>query len=592
MYLILLKNLSYYIYPLRTLLDRSLVRFFFFGLTSSTNPIPSQPHNYRPYSLKRDLLKEVEKLQAEELTKIKFTPARVTELDGFLYNAYVIQCPKPIDYHSRRDLIRIFNVIAKEIYGNNDSSPVVEGYGSFVMDMFNQKSDLDMSVNFNHSIEVPRMKMIETLRKFSKKLFKLQRSGHVTGVQTILSAKVPIIKVTDRGTGIECDLSVDNRDGIAKSHIIHAVTAIDERFRMLSFLMKSWAQEHNINSSKDRTLNSLSIVSLVAFHLQTCNPPILPPFAALLKEGADIAYVTNVVQTFSNYGKKNQDSLAKLFITLFVKLALVENYWQKGFCASLYEGSWILKSWGRRSYSISIEDFTDRSENVARAVGTEEQKMIYTCIHNSLNQIKAFLNGQMPGIKLMGLLFGKHTVSTLGIGSTSNMHNLPIMQNPPPLPPPKRRRLGERFEESQAQQPSERNNFVQGLQGTGPQGVGGGVQRETLFKSLASFVPSYKPPTSIPSANHSYSPRMVPSPYAINPVAFGGSYNPSIQSHFVPSQSSLSSIGTSHQQAVAPTHQQAVAPNIFIGDQVHSQLAHVNRNQYRRDHTFYNHRNH
>ncbi|KAF1893412.1 hypothetical protein Lal_00001883 [Lupinus albus] len=318
MYLILLKNLSYYIYPLRTLLDRSLVRFFFFGLTSSTNPIPSQPHNYRPYSLKvthifnslylnallgfepimdlasdvkvtysvvamPDLLKEVEKLQAEELTKIKFTPARVTELDGFLYNAYVIQCPKPIDYHSRRDLIRIFNVIAKEIYGNNDSSPVVEGYGSFVMDMFNQKSDLDMSVNFNHSIEVPRMKMIETLRKFSKKLFKLQRSGHVTGVQTILSAKVPIIKVTDRGTGIECDLSVDNRDGIAKSHIIHAVTAIDERFRMLSFLMKSWAQEHNINSSKDRTLNSLSIVSLVAFHLQTCNPPILPPFAALLK---------------------------------------------------------------------------------------------------------------------------------------------------------------------------------------------------------------------------------------------------------------------------------------------------------------------
>ncbi|OIV98115.1 hypothetical protein TanjilG_25980 [Lupinus angustifolius] len=533
-----------------------------------------------------DLLKEVEKFQAEELAKIKFTPACVTELDGLLCNAYVIQCPKPIDYHNRRDLIRIFNVIAKEIYGNNDSSPVVEGYGSFVMDMFNQKSDLDMSVNFNHSIEVPRMKMIETLRKFSKKLFKLQRSGHVTGVQSILSAKVPIVKVTDRGTGIECDLSVDNRDGIAKSHIIHAVTAIDERFRMLSFLMKSWAQEHNINSSKDRTLNSLSIVSLVAFHLQTCNPPILPPFAALLKEGADLAYVTNFVQTYSNYGNKNQDSLAKLFITLFVKLALVENYWQKGFCASLYEGSWILKSWGRRSYSISIEDFTDRSENVARAVGTEEQKTIYTCIHNSLNQIKAFLNGQMQGIKLMSLLFGKHTVSTLGIGSAGNtnenMHNLPIMQNPP-LPPPKRRRLGERFEESQAQQPSERNNFVQGLQGTGPQGVGG-VQRETLFNTLASFAPSYMPPTSIPSTNHSYGPRTVPSPYAINPVAFGGSYNPSIQSHFVPSRSSLGSIGTSRQQAVAP--------NIFLADQVHSQLAHVNHNQYRGDPTFYNHRNH
>lgn len=32
--------------------------------------------------------------------------------------------------------------------------------------------------------------------------------------------------------------------------------------------MKSWAKANGINSSKDRTLNSLSIISLVAFHLQ------------------------------------------------------------------------------------------------------------------------------------------------------------------------------------------------------------------------------------------------------------------------------------------------------------------------------------
>lgn len=32
--------------------------------------------------------------------------------------------------------------------------------------------------------------------------------------------------------------------------------------------MKSWAKTHNINSSKDQTLNSLSIILFVAFHLQ------------------------------------------------------------------------------------------------------------------------------------------------------------------------------------------------------------------------------------------------------------------------------------------------------------------------------------
>lgn len=52
-----------------------------------------------------------------------------------------------------------------------------------------------------------------------------------------MSARVPIVKVTDSGTGIECDLSVENRDGIWKSHIIHAVSLIDERFQKLSFLV-------------------------------------------------------------------------------------------------------------------------------------------------------------------------------------------------------------------------------------------------------------------------------------------------------------------------------------------------------------------
>ena len=32
--------------------------------------------------------------------------------------------------------------------------------------------------------------------------------------------------------------------------------------------MKTWAKVHNINSSKDGTLNSLSIILLVTFHLQ------------------------------------------------------------------------------------------------------------------------------------------------------------------------------------------------------------------------------------------------------------------------------------------------------------------------------------
>ena len=61
--------------------------------------------------------------------------------------------------------------------------------------------------------------------------------GPVCSVQQILTAKVPILKVVDRGSGIECDISVENRDGILKSQIVHMISSIDERFQMLSFLV-------------------------------------------------------------------------------------------------------------------------------------------------------------------------------------------------------------------------------------------------------------------------------------------------------------------------------------------------------------------
>lgn len=62
--------------------------------------------------------------------------------------------------------------------------------------------------------------------------------GHVSGVHPITAAKVPILKVVDCGTKIECDISVENRDGVSKSKIIHMICSLDERFQKLSFLVK------------------------------------------------------------------------------------------------------------------------------------------------------------------------------------------------------------------------------------------------------------------------------------------------------------------------------------------------------------------
>ncbi|KAK7410924.1 hypothetical protein VNO78_02153 [Psophocarpus tetragonolobus] len=455
------------------------------------------------YNAVPGLIKMAEKLESEILAKIKFTSAHVIDLDRLLCDTFVRHGPKPLDYHNRIDLVRIFNMITKEIYGNSDDSPVVEEYGSFVMDMFDKKSDVDLSINFNNSLGVSRLKKISTLRKFYKKLLLIQSEGHVSGLQLILSARVPIIKVTDCGTGIECDLSVDNRDGIAKSRIIRLISCIDERFQKLCFLMKSWAKAHDINSPKDSTLSSFSIVSFVAFHLQTRNPPILPPFSVLLKEGSDPASVAKIVKNYFNFGKWNKESLAMLFITLLGKLASVEPLWQEGLCASLYEGSWILKSW-ERSYSISVEDFIDRTDNVARVVRKKEVKRIYGCIHESLNHLTQFLNDRSQGNNLIDVLFEKNT-ATLEVGGViSNIgetkNSIDTLQNPPL----KKRLLMENLAEKRV--PKQGKKFYQSLQGTGPAPSVGWMQHtvdETLCNALPSLTSpiSYQPPLAISSTN-------------------------------------------------------------------------------------------
>nr|XP_016454957.1 PREDICTED: protein HESO1-like isoform X6 [Nicotiana tabacum] len=354
------------------------------------------------------LRKRVERAERKRMQNYKVHPERLSSLEELLNEIYTICRPKTSDYEVRRDLVSVFNEIAKDIYvlfsGRSGNIPVVEEFGSFVMDLFHSKSDLDLSVNFdNSSVKVSHEKKIQTLRKFARKLYALQRQileeklincsdcflgdGHVSGVHPITAAKVPILKVVDCGTKIECDISVENRDGVSKSKIIHMICSLDERFQKLSFLMKAWAKAQNINSSRDKTLNSLSIILLVAFHLQTRNPPILPPFSAILKDGSDPDSVEKSLNKFVNYGKSNKESVAELLVTLIIK----------------------------------VEDFTDQSQNVARAVGKGEVKQIYKCIQRTSEYISAYMDGlvELPALRYQ--LF-RHAATPFQVDSqTSNI---------------------------------------------------------------------------------------------------------------------------------------------------------------------------
>uniref|UniRef100_A0A0E0LXZ3 Poly(A) RNA polymerase mitochondrial-like central palm domain-containing protein n=1 Tax=Oryza punctata TaxID=4537 RepID=A0A0E0LXZ3_ORYPU len=328
-------------------------------------------------------------------------------LEDLLIEIYALLRPKPDDYEQRHLMIDVFNKIAEEIYGKKKGFPVVEAFGSFTMDLFTSKSDLDLSVNFNADFDsqFARKDKISVIRNLAKVLHAHQRNGRCHGVLPVVTAKVPVLKVIDTGTGVECDISVENKDGMSRSMIFKLISSIDERFQILCYLMKFWAKAHDVNCPRDRTMSSMAIISLVAFHLQTRRPPILPAFSALLKDGPDFPSIQRNVSLFEGFGSRNKESVAELFVSLMSKLLSVEGLWEQGLCASNFEGSWIFKTWERGVGNLSVEDFLDQSQNFARAVGKEKMQKINECIRIAVLNLNNFFRGKIDAPKLKTLLF-------------------------------------------------------------------------------------------------------------------------------------------------------------------------------------------
>eukprot|EP01018_Ginkgo_biloba_P028759 Gb_40855 [translate_table: standard] len=356
-----------------------------------------------------------EQLELQEAKTFQIISASLSLLVELFDEVYAMLQPSIKDYEARKTLIAFVDKFAKlKIRGSsfNSSGPSIRAFGSYTMDLFTSGSDLDLSLNLGYTGDVfPRENKIPILKKLTKALYGLQGGGQIRGIQPILRAIVPVVKFVDCRSGIECDISIENKDGILKSELLHIFSSIDERFQKLCFLVKAWAKAHNINSSKDGTLNSLSIILLAAFHLQTRSPPILPPFSLFLEAGSSILEVEKRVQHFKYLYNRNHESVPELFITLLCKLLSVESLWKEGLCASTYEGSWISKTWDSKVGCINVEDFTNRSQNAARSVGKKECDIIYKCIRESLSHLKRHLTTKREAANLKMFLFDPHSKS-------------------------------------------------------------------------------------------------------------------------------------------------------------------------------------
>lgn len=165
----------------------------------------------------------------------------------------------------------------------------VSSFGSRASNLHSQHSDMDLSIEGTFCYRCPHtQKSIkrESIYKFASKIQKnmlhmltsLLRSPETQfAVQPILRARVPVLKVRHRRSGLESDICIsDDLQRFPKSELLLCLNLVDARFRMLLMLVKTWASYQGIQDASQGRLNSYTLTSLVTFHLQTRPIPILP----------------------------------------------------------------------------------------------------------------------------------------------------------------------------------------------------------------------------------------------------------------------------------------------------------------------------
>ncbi|GBL95681.1 Poly(A) RNA polymerase gld-2 A [Araneus ventricosus] len=189
--------------------------------------------------------------------------------------------------------------------------------GSSVNGLGTNNSDVDMCLVLASPVEIDQQTEAMQLLQFAQKLL-----NHCSFVKStdLITAKVPILKFTEKYNNIQVDLNINNTVGIANTQLLGTYSQLDWRVPPLVLVIKKWAQDCKINNAKEMTLSSYSLVLMVIHYLQCgCDPPVLPCLQKLQSRRDPGDYWKCLIPYGDNsiFQSKNTQSLGSLLYGFF-----------------------------------------------------------------------------------------------------------------------------------------------------------------------------------------------------------------------------------------------------------------------------------
>ncbi|KAK9479805.1 hypothetical protein V1514DRAFT_277761 [Lipomyces japonicus] len=243
--------------------------------------------------------------------------------------------PENENYRSRSGVVDRVQKKVKQLWG--DATLCV--FGSFATNLYLPDSDIDMVVLSDHGGYDNRSSLYELANA-------MKAAGVAINVEVIAKAKVPIIKYTDRETGINVDISFEKRGGVVAAHTICEWLDSTPGLKELVLVVKYFLAKRDLNSVPDGGLGGFAVICMAYSFLQ-----MHPKVASNEIKAKDNLGVL-LIQFFELYGKNfNYDAVG---ISVNDKGSYFDKNRDK-----------LLQS--RSKYSLVIRDPNDATNNISRS---------------------------------------------------------------------------------------------------------------------------------------------------------------------------------------------------------------------------------
>tara|TARA_Y100000766_G_scaffold248025_1_gene229591 strand:- start:6407 stop:8524 length:2118 start_codon:yes stop_codon:yes gene_type:complete len=314
----------------------------------------------------------VEEIEIPDLTAVD--DSLVERLDTQLSKAI-----KKIGDAKARSRNSLTNHLTSLLFRRFGKNATLEVFGSSVTNLSIGTGDLDLCLSFKN----------KTPRKVLRKISGLLHEEGMENIQLIPKARIPIVKFKDPRSGLDVDISLDNRLAIYNSEMLKSY-AQEKRLRLLVQMVKYWASRRGINNAFEGSLSSYAWTLLAIQHAQMVQPPLVPNRQENTEAKPMAFHGTTYDVGFNGdaYDTKNTQSLGSLLINFFDRFATRWDW--ESMVVSIRHGEALSakeKKWehtgplplevvtgtdnGRMEHVMPIEDPFDHDHDLSRVVRAE-----------------------------------------------------------------------------------------------------------------------------------------------------------------------------------------------------------------------------